>query len=205
MPKNRQWSDPEHILYILFLELNREKIKSKLIRRYFPPHPDPTPSTRRCHSSSRPRPPSNVAATTKNTRRSTNIPTASSARKKKSSLLNSIPRFRAKFDRRLSRPVNYTATAVGRPRKPTPKGKKRQSPRNPCPARPKFKEHICNSWCRTKLANIYPWADPPWSGTTPTGCCPLGTLATWTPTSSTDRRPPSAHDLFLPCSSFYNE
>jgi hypothetical protein len=145
MPKNRQWTDPEHILYILFLELNREKIKSKLIRRYFPPYLDPTPSTRRCRSSCKRRPLSNAAATTKNMRRSTNTPTASSVRKKKSCRQNFIRRFRAKFAKRLSRPVNYTVTAVGRPKKPTQRRKKRQSPRNPCPAKQNFKERICNS------------------------------------------------------------
>jgi hypothetical protein len=31
--KSKKWSDREHLLYILFLEENREKTKSKLIRR----------------------------------------------------------------------------------------------------------------------------------------------------------------------------
>lgn len=42
------WSEKEHILYILFLEKNKDKAKSKLIRRYFSNYLDLIHFLKRC-------------------------------------------------------------------------------------------------------------------------------------------------------------
>ena len=79
--KNRAWKNEEHLLYLVFLEINKERIKSKLFRQYFPSYSALITFSRTCPSSSFPRPIYNVAATTISMSRSTSSPTASSRRR----------------------------------------------------------------------------------------------------------------------------
>lgn len=70
------------MLYIIFLENNREKTKSKLIRRYLLNYTGQMLFTKIWQDSFPRRPGSNAAVTTKNLRRSSSILTASSMKKK---------------------------------------------------------------------------------------------------------------------------
>lgn len=58
--------------YLIFLEKNREKIKSKLIRRYLDYYLDQIPSLEKCRFLSKAKAPYNVAATIRNMKTNTN-------------------------------------------------------------------------------------------------------------------------------------
>ena len=81
--KNQKWTERDHALYVLFLEENRDIIKSKLIRRYFFAYLGQITSIRKWEYSSAIKQGFSAEVTTRNTKPNTSSPTRSSRRKNK--------------------------------------------------------------------------------------------------------------------------